>query len=1542
MADLVARMVVGPLVSMLKEKASSYLLEQYKVMEGMETQHKILKRKLPAILDVISDAEEQASEQREGAKAWLEELKAVAYEANQVFDEFNYEALRREAKKNGHYTNLGFDTVKLFRSHNPVMFRYRMGKKLCRIVHNMEVLVSEMNAFGFRFQPQFPASKQWRQTSSDIFDPIKIATKSREEDKRKVVNILLSQSSNVGLAVVPIVGIGGMGKTTLAQLVYNDPEIQKHFQLKLWVCVSENFDVDTLAKNIVEAATKGRDGDEETRNNSPLDRLKKLVSRKRFLVVLDDVWNREADKWEKLKACLLLGSSGSVVLATTREKGIAEIMGTVQAYDLAALKDNFIEEIIKSRAFSSQGSEPNELVEMVSEVARKCVGSPLAATALGSVLRTKTSVEEWKVVLSRSNCSEGSGILPILKLSYIDMPSHMKQCFAFCAVFPKDCEIDVDKLIQLWIANDLIPQQNNIHLETAGNRIFNELASRSFFQDVKQVPIYNDEWTYGYFSRTTCKIHDLMHDVALSIMGNECVTVTDEPGQRELLTHTARHVLLSCYESETLFNDYLKNIAPAIQTLLCGGLIIGSLPHLSKCNSVKAIQYESCIFRLKPKHLLHLRYLDLFGSRIDALPEDISILYNLRTLILSHCIYLDRLPRQMKYMTALRHLYTDNCPELKSIPQDLGQLTSLQTLSCFVAGTGSNSLNVRALHHLNLCGLLELCHLENVTAADAEAANLSNMKQLRGLILRWDSSHEDNQHHYDKVLKGLKPHHGLQALRISSYQGSRFPTWMGILQNMVELILCDCGNSKKLPPLSQVPALKVLRLYKLGKLQFLCSGVTPFTFPKLKELILVNLPAFERCCEVDWMQRELMIFPQLEKLFIQYCKLIALPEAGLLRESNCGDNATAHSAAFPSLKVLKLKNLCSFQRWESVEGIKGRRIIFPQLDKLVIHSCPELTALPEAVILEESNGGDYTVAQSAFPALKVLKLKQLSRFQRWASVEGIQVRQAMFPKLEKLVIYCCPELTALPEASLLGEMCVGHYALSHSAFPALKELKLTGLNIFQRWDSVKGIQGQLTVFPQLENLLISSCPKLTALPEASSVRESCGDYYTTAHSVFPVLKALELYDLRMFRNWGGLTFPRLEVLTIRKCHALIALPAATLVGKDITGCSAFPQLKELRLDDAEGFNIWGAMGKTHAKQPTFHNLECVYIKKCPKLRTLPRAPKLNVLHIVGANEQISLWAPRYMTSLSNLKLWVQGTETTQPDGHSLIELVDGKDNWNHQSPLTVMKLHACNLYFSSGAQALWACFAQLKDLEIHSCNSFVHWPEKEFRNLISLRGLWISGCNKLTGHAKAPGQSPSGSEDQILPQLESLKIESCESLVEVFSAPASLMKMDIWFCPELESIFSKHQCRSALTEGPSSDTMATAAVSEFLPCLEYLSLHGCDSLSGVLHLPPSLKKLYIEECSGLESLQSHSGEPPQLVELRLSGCQTLSSLPNVPQAYSYLTQLTIHKCPAIKALPTSLQQRLPSLRKKHLDACFEGPKPTLSKPRTWRYAIQRY
>ncbi|KAM3298103.1 hypothetical protein ACQJBY_039861 [Aegilops geniculata] len=1198
MAAVVATMVVGPLLKIVMGKASSYLLDKYKVLKGMEEQHEILMRKLPAILDIITDAE-QAAAHREGAAAWLQAIKKVAYQANEVFDEFKYEALRREAKRKGHYKKLGFSVVKLFPTHNRFVFRKRMGKKLSKIVEAIEVLVTEMNAFGFTYQKQLPLSKQWRQTGHVIFDPKNISSRSRANDNKNIVDLLVGQANNADLAVVAIVGMGGLGKTTLAQVVYNEPEIQKHFDLLLWVCVSDSFDVDSLANNIVEAAPEKKDDgteDAASKKKTPLDRLQDLVSGQRYLLVLDDVWTREVHKWEQLKARLQHGGMGSAVLTTTRDDRVAEMMRTVEAYNLTALADQYIKEIIETRAFScfkKEEERPSVLVNMVDEIVERCVGSPLAATALGSVLCTKTSKEEWEAVLSRSSiCTEENGILPILKLSYNDLPAHMKQCFAFCAIFPKDHKIDVNKLIQLWIAHGFI-QENQALLETISKQIFNELASRSFFQDVEQVKatVKEIEDTGSCYSRTTCKIHDLMHDVALSVMEKECalateepdkiesVLTTEEPSQSGWLPNTARHLFLSCKEPGRKMNSSLEKSSPAIQTLLCDGYMESSLQYSSKYSSLQALQLCSRrgAFQLKPKHLHHLRYLDLSRSRyIKALPEDMSILYNLQTLNLSGCVSLGELPRQMKYMTALRHLYTHGCPELKAMPRDLRKLTCLQTLTCFVAGSGSNCSNVGELGNLNLGGQLELHHLENVTEEDAKAANLVK-KELRELTLKWtlrsqnvvdETSCQDDA----RVLEQLKSRDGLHAIRIHSYGATTFPTWMTMLQNIVEIHLFDCK-----------------------KLQWLFSDDRDnktFTFPKLKELTLQALVSLEKWWEIDndGLQ-EAMMFPLLAKLHISDCvKLETLPGYPTFPklQNVCIKKCPAlkTTAKSPELRVLSMEGQeAELFLWVARHMTSLTNLELTSIEHIDTTSMGAENRLREVVNIKE-NGNDQD-----FP----LEVLALSNFKSGVSVTELC---ACFVHLQDLSIVRCHALTHWPETLFKGLVSLRKLLIWQCD-------NLTGYAQASAEPSTSSETSQL--LPRLESLRIWYCENLVELfnvpaslrtmyiHDCSKLESTSGRKQQQGQSVSSIHQGSSSIEELSLQGCDGLTGvlyfpPSLKRLVIVNCDGLASLESWS---------PELPSLDHLQLFYCKTLESLPDVPQAYS------SLKYLRIRDCPGLKTLP-------------------------------------------------------------------------------------------------------------------------------------------------------------------------------------------------------------------------------------------------------------------------------------------------------------------------------------------------
>ncbi|KAJ1267445.1 hypothetical protein BS78_07G056400 [Paspalum vaginatum] len=1204
MAELVTSMVVGPLVSMVKNKVSSYLLDEYKVMEGMEEQREILERRLPAILQIIDDAEEKGAHQP-GVGAWLKQLKKVSYEANDVFDEFKYEALAREAKKKGHRSRRGMDIVSSFPAHNPIMFRHRMGKKLQKIVHNIEVLVAEMNAFGFSHRKQAPLSKTRQPTDPFMIESEKdIVSISRSKDKEKIVNILLGHANNDDLLVLPVVGMGGLGKTTFVQLVYSDHEIEKHFQFQKWCCVADDFEVGNIARSICNSTEKDSE-------KALLD-LQKQLSRKRCLLVLDDVWNQDVDKWEKLKACLQHAGRGSAILTTTRDAKVAQIMsgGSGIIHNLGNLDDVFLKEILERRAFILQKPEYDKLEDIVVQIVKRCAGSPLAAKAVGSMLSTKTSKDEWMAVLNkRSLCNVEDGILPILKLSYDSLPLHMKQCFAFCAVFPKDHEIHVEDLIQLWLANDYIPLEEGVPLEITGRQTFDELAWRSFFEDAKRTTLEGQNWT-NYCSIKTCKIHDLMHDIALSVVGEECTTITNKTNLKNPLSKHSRHLFFSSYETtdRTHLIDIVKKQGPTLQTLLLlSGTSRNFEEHIPKYTSLRALKFTNFWkFKIRPRQLQRLRYLDLSCNWwITQLPEEISIMYNLQTLNLSRCEKLCQLPRDMKYMTSLRHLYTEGCKSLKCMPTGLGELTSLQILTYFVAGASSGCSTIGELGSLDLGGKLMLGCLENVTETQAKYAALRNKEKLRQLSLEWSSrcDEESVPDCHKKVLDELKPYDGLEMMRIVGYKSTFLPAWMkdlSLLQrHLTELHLVGFTMCEEFPQFNHLEALQILQLEKLDKLQSLCSKDK---FLKLKELWLCDLKSMERWVADEGTKEELT-FPQLEKLFICGCpKLATLPET-------------------PNLKVVELDE---YKAQLSLRIVTHRYMSL--LSKLQLYVRDKEVSLE----LDDENNVESPLLELRLNGCNFL-------FPRSTSQPAVGIWRWL-GKLVSLKIYFCDALIYWPEDVF-------------QSLVFLKHLKVLGCGNLVGPTKVKGEPAPPTmsqVLPHLDTLHVYDCEKLTELfVLPASIREmrirNCGSLNFKREEDTDS-KNVHVEQLNMgtsLENCASTSVPKqspaqtnhplrhLESLSIESCDNLVALalPNLALESLSIESCDNLVALALPNLAPALQLLIIDSCPKLCSLSGQLEALKCLYIYGCNKLQSLDSLGHLPLL------ERLSLERCKFLTSI---------------------------------------------------------------------------------------------------------------------------------------------------------------------------------------------------------------------------------------------------------------------------------------------------------------------
>ncbi|XXG85100.1 hypothetical protein AAC387_Pa11g0256 [Persea americana] len=313
-----------------------------------------------------------------------------------------------------------------------------------------------------------------RETFSKV---IESETCGRDDEKEKLIDSLLNSGNEEVLSVIPIVGMGGLGKTTLAQLVYSHERLVTHFGARMWVYVSQDFIVKGLLEKILKSANGGKTEDQLSMDQLQT-RLGKELSGKRYLLVLDDVWNEDHDKWDKLRTALECGAMGSKILVTTRSDIVAGRMNALSRPPLGTLSEDE-----SWTLFEKVADPPLGFVSIGKEIVRKCGGVPLAIKTLGGMLRNETSAREWQSVRDGElwkQTDDEVRILSILRLSYDHLTSSLKQCFSYCAVIPQGYQIRKDELIKQWIAQGFIHSDDeNELLEEQGEKYFDALLRRT-------------------------------------------------------------------------------------------------------------------------------------------------------------------------------------------------------------------------------------------------------------------------------------------------------------------------------------------------------------------------------------------------------------------------------------------------------------------------------------------------------------------------------------------------------------------------------------------------------------------------------------------------------------------------------------------------------------------------------------------------------------------------------------------------------------------------------------------------------------------------------------------------------------------------------------------------------------------------------------------------------------------------------------------------------------------------------------------------------
>ncbi|KAB2608213.1 disease resistance protein RGA2-like [Pyrus ussuriensis x Pyrus communis] len=588
-----------PLASRLIEKLASIASEEICLAWGVKVDLQNLGRTMSTIRDVLLDAEEKQARNND-LRSWLRQLKDVFLDAEDLLDEFECEALRRQVVRGSGTTR---KVSRFFSRSNPAAFRLRVGHGIKDIRERLHKLKDDKNFADLRTVHHHPRLGDHMKENMNTTHSFVRASEviGRETEKNKIVDLLMIQ-----------VGLGGLGKTTLAQSVYNDQRVVASFDLRMWQHVSVDFDVTRLIKEILGSAL-GTKISEGLSLDQLQAQLRDALKDKKFLLVLDDVWNEDRIKWSKLRDLLIEGAKDCLSL------------------------------FVKCTFKEGQERHHPSLYEMGKDIVRKCGGVPLAVKTLGSQLYSKTDERQWKLIRDSEIWEleqDGAGhILPALRLSYNQLPSHLKQCLVCCSTLPKNyIKFYSSELINHWMAHGILESRDhgNMEWEDVGELYFKELWERSFFQN----------------------------DLVRSVVQGESLVV-DSTGTKGISENVRYLTIMKSGQ----------NVSTTLQKLNKVRTI-----SVESCENIDQSFLSTCISRFKYLRLLNLQSLNLFGCvNLEEFPRDMRNLISLRWLELT--------TKQSSFpengvgsLTSLRFLSIWECSNLMCLPRDTSYLASLRTL----------------------------------------------------------------------------------------------------------------------------------------------------------------------------------------------------------------------------------------------------------------------------------------------------------------------------------------------------------------------------------------------------------------------------------------------------------------------------------------------------------------------------------------------------------------------------------------------------------------------------------------------------------------------------------------------------------------------------------------------------------------------------------------------------------------------------------------------------------------------------------------------
>ncbi|XP_050379723.1 putative disease resistance protein RGA4 [Argentina anserina] len=900
---VMAEALVSVLIEQLASIIHQQVVQQVKLVVNVEKEVANLRDNFRAIAAVLKDAEERQLKEA-SVKVWLDDLKDVSSEMEDVLDDWNTEILKLQIEKQENEVGNVVDMTKkkvclcipaafFSSSHvSRVINRHDIGTKIKNLNERLATIANRRQAYNFQYTTNVTMHVERQKTTSFVDE-----TFGRVDEKELLVGKLLSEDNLEGNCpiVIPIVGMGGIGKTTLAQLAFKDDRVKAKFTKRIWVCVSEPFDELNIAKDIIGKL----DGSVNSISNDLeafVQSLHKSIEGKKILLVLDDVWNQEYGKWEKLKLPLQNGAVGSKIIVTTRKEEVARMMGAPNhTINLTVLSDENCWLLFAKFTFTNINQDERKPLEPIGrEIVKKSKGLPLVAKTLGGVMCYKKTKKEWRDVLSNKiwelDVVEKQVFQPLL-LSYYDLTAEIKRCLLYCVIFPKDHIIDKYNLIELWMSQGYICSTGNKGKMDIGESYFDNLVMRSFFQNFKKD-------TLGNIS--VCQMHDIVHDFLQILSQRDCF-ILEAQGVKKIelrIGNKFRHLSITSAPRDPF--PVSLNHSENLRTLATFNCKFESLnpEFVLQLKCLRTLNLSNNDMEQLPSEvggLVRLRYLDLSYNNWEKLPDSLCNLINLETLRLERCFDLEELPEAMGKLTNLRHLHVKK--SYLRLPKSIAKLTSLQTLDQVNIHSTDGFFKVSDLRNMDqIQGKLCISWWPDGDAFksdDAEQAKLVNKKHLVSLKLWFWNSVSDSLKQ-EETLNALQPNPDLESLKIDSYGGASLcPKWMNTsssLNNLRCLTFDECGGCEFVPlvVLGKLASLEILRfryMLKVKKVGFEYSREQVTLFPNLKHLEFIGLLEWEEWegmaagLSEDSLAAGIKVMPCLSTLHIEDCyELKTLPD----------------------------------------------------------------------------------------------------------------------------------------------------------------------------------------------------------------------------------------------------------------------------------------------------------------------------------------------------------------------------------------------------------------------------------------------------------------------------------------------------------------------------------------------------------------------------------------------------------------------------------------------------------------------------------------